>query len=157
MARRDGPAAPAWEPPALTALARWEPPPPATALGRLAAYAWAAPLTVAGLAAGLGARTRPRVRVGVLLFPDARGVTGAILRRRRYAAAAIGHVVIARSAPGDALLAHELVHVRHAERLGPLLPPVYLGLMAVYGYRRHPMERAARAAGARSAGASPAR
>lgn len=142
---------PTWEPPALTALARWEPSAPRHPLARAAAYAWAAPLTVAGLGAGCLARVRPEIREGVLVFPRARGLAGAVLRSRRYAAGAIGHVVIAVGDPGPSLFAHELVHVRHAERLGLLTVPVYLALLAVYGYARHPLERAARRAARRAA------
>jgi hypothetical protein len=80
----------------------------------------------------------------VLLFAPARGVTGAILRLRGFAAITLGHVVVARVDPGRRLFAHELVHTRQAERLGPLFPPVYLALHAAYGYTRHPLERAAR-------------
>lgn len=143
--------APTWEPPALTALARWEPSPPRHRLTRTAAYVWAAPLTLAGLLAGCLAGVRPQVRDGTLLFPKARGPAGAVLRGRRYAAAAIGHVVIAVGDPSPTLFAHELVHVRHAERLGVLTAPLYLALLAVYGYARHPLERAARRAARRAA------
>jgi hypothetical protein len=143
---------PGWEPPALAALARWAPPPPASPHGRLAGYLWALPLTVVGLAAGATAGVRPRLRQGVVLFAPARGLPGTVLKRWRYTAGAIGHVVISRIEPTPALLAHELTHVRHAERLGPLLAPVYLALLAVYGYRRHPLERAARAAARNATG-----
>lgn len=146
--------APSWEPPALTALARWEPAPPRHRLTRAAAYVWAAPLTLAGLLAGALAGVRPELREGALLFPHARGPAGAVLRSRRYAAGAIGHVVIAVGDPTPALFAHELVHVRHAERLGVLTAPLYLALLAMYGYARHPLERAARRAARRAAAAT---
>lgn len=145
---------PRWEPAPLSALAAWEPPVPARPLARLAAYTWAAPLTAVGLLAGALTGVRPGLRDGVVVFARARGPAGAVLRRRRYAAGAIGHVVIAVSDLSPKLLAHELVHVRHAERLGVLSAPLYLALLAVYGYARHPMERAARAAARRVAGAS---
>lgn len=135
---------PAWEPPGLEALARWEPPPPRRPLTRTAGYVWAGPLTLVGLAVGALTGVRPRVREGVLLFAGAGGLPGLVLRSRGFTAGALGHVVIATREPDCALLAHELVHVRHAERLGPLTAPVYLGLLAVYGYARHPLERAAR-------------
>lgn len=146
--------APSWEPPALTALARWEPPAPQHPLSRAAAYVWASPLTLAGLLAGCLAGVRPEVREGALLFPNARGPAGAVLRGRRFAAGAIGHVVIAVGDPSPMLFAHELVHVRHAERLGVLTAPLYLALLAVYGYARHPLERAARRAARRAAAAA---
>lgn len=143
---------PAWEPAALTALASWQPPPPRRPATRAAAYAWAAPLTLAGLLAGGLTGVRPQVRDGVLLFARARGPAAALLRSRRFAAAAIGHVVIALDDPAPPLFAHELVHVRHAERLGVFSAALYLALLAVYGYARHPLERAARAAARRTAG-----
>lgn len=141
---------PSWEPRALTALARWEPSRPAGPAGRVAASLWAGPLTLVGLGVGLASRVRPTVRDGALVFADARGAPGAVLDRWRVAAGALGHVIIARGQPSAPLLAHELVHVRHAERLGPFLAPVYLALLAVYGYARHPLERAARRAARRA-------
>jgi hypothetical protein len=139
-------APPSWEPAALTALSRWVPRPPRGPLGRAVAYVWASPVTVAGLLAGLAAGSRPRVRDGVLLFADAKGLAGRMLMRRGYDATAIGHVVVARSQPSELLMTHELVHVRQAERFGPFMAPLYLGLHLLYGYARHPMERAARRA-----------
>lgn len=103
-------------------------------------------MTLAGLIAGAGAGVAPRLRDGVVLFAPAGGITGAIVRRRGFAAAGLGHVVIAIEEPSPVLMAHELVHVRQAERLGPFMAPAYLGLLAVHGYQRHPMERAARLA-----------
>ena len=143
-------AAPDWEPQMLTWLAQWQPAAPRTALGRTLAYAWASPMTLVGLAVGLAAGTRPVLREGVVLFSHAKGVTGPVLRRRGFDAGTFGHVVVARGEPGERLLAHELLHTRQAERLGPFLAPVYLGLLAVYGYARHPLERSA-ARGARIA------
>jgi hypothetical protein len=61
-------------------------------------------------------------------------------------------VVTTRSDPSPSLIAHELVHTRQAERFGVGFGPVYVGLLARYGYRQHPMERAARL-GAGEAGA----
>ncbi|CAN5290744.1 hypothetical protein BH20ACT8_BH20ACT8_14450 [soil metagenome] len=140
-------APPAWEPAALTALAAWEPRPPRTPAGRALAYLWASPVTAAGLLAGLAGGGTTQVRDGALLFTGTRGPTAALMRCRGFDAMALGHVVVARGAPPSAaLLRHELVHVRQAERLGPLMAPAYLGLLAAYGYARHPMERAARAA-----------
>jgi hypothetical protein len=132
------------EPRALRRLAEWVPAAPATPVTRVLAYLWAAPLSVAGLLVGLASGARPVLREGVLLFPEARGLSGLVLRARHYDATAIGHVVIATKDPSPALLAHELVHVRHAERFGAAFAPLYAGLWLVYGYARHPMERAAR-------------
>jgi hypothetical protein len=134
-------------------LADWEPPVLVRRNTRLASYAWAAPLSLAGLLAGAGAGVRPHPRGGVLVFPDARGLTGWVLRARGFSAGALGHVVIAADQPSERLLRHELVHVRQAERLGILMAPVYLGLLAVYGYRAHPLEVAACRVAARGAAA----
>lgn len=135
-------------------LETWVPAPPRSRLTRIAAVMWAAPMTVAGLLAGASARVAPRFRDGVVLFAPARGLTGAVVRRRGFAAAGLGHVVIAIEEPSTALLTHELVHVRQAERLGPLMAPAYLALLAVHGYRNHPMERAARLAALEQQGAT---
>ena len=133
-------------------LQSWVPPPPAGGLHRLAAVLWASPITLAGLLAGVASGVRPRLTSGVVLFAPAGGPTGAAIRRRGFAATGLGHVVISIGEPSPELLAHELAHVRQAERLGPFMAPVYLTLLAVHGYQRHPMEIAARAA----ATASPA-
>lgn len=127
-------------------LATWIPPRPRTTPARCASLIWAAPMTLAGLLAGAIAGVRPQVRDGVLLFAPARGITGRVVRRRGFAAAGLGHCVIALEDPSPALMTHELVHVRQAERLGPFMAPAYLTLLAVHGYRRHPMEQAARLA-----------
>jgi hypothetical protein len=139
-------APPGWEPEILTTLARWEPARPRRGVTRLLAYVWAAPMTLGGLVAGAASGVRPRVRDGVLLFAGARGLPAAFFARRGYSAFALGHVIVARGTPGEALLVHELLHVRQAERFGPLMAPLYLALHALYGYARHPMERAARRA-----------
>ncbi|MPZ71955.1 MAG: hypothetical protein GEU74_01785 [Nitriliruptorales bacterium] len=134
-----------------TRLQTWIPPAPRSALTRLVAAMWASPVTLAGLLAGAGSATRPRFVDGIVLFAPARGITGLLIRRRGFTAAGLGHVVIALEEPSASLLAHELAHVRQAERLGPFMAPAYLALLAVHGYRHHPMERAARLAAERHA------
>jgi hypothetical protein len=128
-------------------LAGWVPPPPPTPAWRMLAHLWAAPLTVPGLTLALVSGGRPRwsrahacwIATGV------GGVPGLALRGLGADANAIGLVVLSRrQRPAAALLEHEVVHVRQAERLGPLLLPLYLWLAARYGYRDHPLERAAR-------------
>lgn len=138
--------APSWEPAALTALARWAPSPPATTWGRILVRVWAAPLTLAGLVLAAASAVRPRRRGDVWVAAPARGLFTARFSRRGFVACTLGHVIVAAREPDAQLLAHEYVHVRQAERLGPLMAPLYLGLMGVYGYARHPLERAARAA-----------
>lgn len=136
-------------------LAAWSPEPPATALGRVAAWTWAAPLTVAGLllAAVSGRTPRWDEHHRCLVVDGVRGPSAAALRLVGADANTIGHVVLSRhAAPSEVLLAHEAMHVRQAERLGPLLLPVYVWLGAWYGYRDHPLERAARAGAKRAPG-----
>lgn len=144
---------PSWEPPPLTALARWVPPAPTTGAGRAAAYVWAAPLTLVAALLGLLSGARPQVREGVLVFQEVGGPAGAFLRLRGFRATAIGHTILSTVEPDPALLAHELVHVRHAERLGVFSALLYGVLYPVYGYARHPMERAARKAARQVKGA----
>ena len=127
---------------------------PSTRLGRWLAQLWAAPLSLAGLLVAAAGLALPRPRHGVLLATDARGLTGWALRRKGYSAMTWGHVVVSRlERPSARLLAHELAHVRQSERLGPVFVPVYLGLLASHGYRRHPLERAARERALAEAGA----
>jgi hypothetical protein len=135
------------------ALATWVPAPPRTPLGRAAAAVLAAPLTVVGLLMAAAAGRRPRWSAAhrCWVVEGVGGPSGFALRTVGAEANAIGQVVLSRStASSPALLAHEAVHVRQAERLGPLLFPLYLWLGARYGYRAHPLEMAARL-GARAA------
>ena len=136
-------------------LAGWQPERPRTTLGRVAAAAWASPLTAVGLAlAGLAGR-RPRWDAdhGCLVVEAMRGPSAVALRAVGADANTIGQVVLSRHARTPVvLLAHEAVHVRQTERLGPLLFPVYVWLAARYGYRDHPLERAARTGARRAIG-----
>jgi hypothetical protein len=111
-------------------------------------FVWALPNTLLGLVAGLLTFQRPRIAHGLLLFDrEPRGFT-AFLRSIHREAMTLGFVVVSASPVEGSLLAHERVHVDQACRWGPFFVPAYLALAAVYGYRRHPMERAAeRAAG----------
>jgi hypothetical protein len=145
---------PAQAPGRLGALvATWRPERPRTALGRLAVAVWAAPLTAIGLALAGAAGRRPRwdERHGCFVVDGVRGPSALALRTVGADANTVGQVVLSRHVrTPEVLLAHEAVHVRQTERLGPLLLPTYLWLAARYGYRDHPLERAARA-GARVA------
>lgn len=141
---------PAWEPRSLSALANWVPSQPRRKATRAVAYAWAAPMTAVGVVLGLSTGVRPRRTDGVLLFAGARGPARLLLGVQGYDAITFGHTVIALAEPSPSLLAHELVHVRQAERLGALFAPAYGLLWLVYGYGRHPLERAARLGGRRA-------
>lgn len=128
-------------------FATWTPEPPRTPLGRAFSMVWAAPLSMAGLVLGVVGRGRPRwsERFGCLVFEGVRGPSGRALEAVGAGANALGHVVLSRYAETpEVLLAHEAAHVRQAERLGPLLIPVYVLWQARYGYRQNPVERAAR-------------
>lgn len=128
-------------------FADWTPRQPSTPLARVVAMVWAAPLSAAGLVLGVLGRGRPRWsdRFGCLVFEGVRGPSGRALAAVGAGANALGHVVLSRyEDTPEVLLAHEAAHVRQAERLGPLLIPVYLLWQARYGYRQNPVERAAR-------------
>ena len=106
-------------------------------------FIWTSPNTLIGLVAGLLTFQRPRIAHGLLLFDRGpRGLTAA-MRRMQRAAMTLGFVVISSEPVEGRLLLHERRHVRQYCVWGPLFIPVYLGLAVVYGYRRHPMERAA--------------
>lgn len=133
-------------------LAAWVPKRPRTRVGRVVGVVWAAPATSLGLAAAAstGGRWRWDDTVGAVVVAGGERGMNAIQARLGFAANTLGHVVICRQdEPSPALLAHEAVHVRQTERLGVLLLPVYIWLMARWGYRDHPLERAARLGAAR--------
>jgi hypothetical protein len=111
-------------------------------------FVWTLPNTVLGLVLGVFTFQRPRWSGGLVLFDRApRGVTW-LLQRAGRTAMTVGFVVLSATPVAGTLLAHERHHVRQYSAWGPLFIPVYLALAIPYGYRRHPMERAAqRAAG----------
>jgi hypothetical protein len=133
--------------PLASRLAVWVPPAPATTTGQVVSALWAAPLTAIGLVLAVLSGSHPRWDPVLRCFVT-RGVHGPsalALRTVGADANAIGQVVLSRRRdPPPVLLAHEAVHVRQAERLGPLLFVLYVWLGARYGYRDHPLERAAR-------------
>jgi hypothetical protein len=100
-------------------------------LYRLAAYLWAAPNTLLGIAAGmlvlcLGGRVR--LVSGAVEFSA--GELGEWLARRparyRFGAVTLGHVILGGSLTTlSALRRHEQVHVRQYERWGPFFLPAY--------------------------------
>jgi hypothetical protein len=133
-------------------LATWTPPRP-RGVARILAALWAGPMTAVGLARAVVAGRRPRwlPAHGCFLVDGVRGPSSLALQLVGADANTIGQVVLSRHRrTPEVLLAHEVVHVRQTERLGPFLLPTYVWLAARYGYRDHPLERAART-GARSA------
>ncbi|HEU4930013.1 MAG TPA: hypothetical protein VFU38_09290 [Candidatus Krumholzibacteria bacterium] len=99
---------------------------------RVLAYGWAFPATTIGLAlVAIAAATGSRVSVVDGVIEAHSGVLSPILRRwvpLRGGASAmtLGHVVVARDASAlDRTRAHERVHVKQAERWGPLFIPAY--------------------------------
>lgn len=114
-------------------------------------FIWTSPNTLLGLLIGVFTFQRPRIAHGLLLFDRGpRGVT-AVMRRANRLAMTIGFVVVSSVPVEGRLLVHERWHVRQYMRWGPLFIPVYLLLAIGYGYRRHPMERAAERAAAQYA------
>jgi hypothetical protein len=151
----DGDRAPEHPHQALSALlAAWTPAAPRTLAGGWLAVAWSAPLTAVGLTVALVSGARPRwdAERRCLVATGVGGPSALALRLVGAGANTIGQVVLCRSEePSEALLDHEALHVRQAERLGPLLVPAYLWLNAVHGYRDNPLEHAARLGARRAA------
>ena len=108
---------------------------------------WTSPNTLLGLLFGLLTFQRPRLAPdGVIVFDRApRGLTWVMPRLHRTAVT-VGTVIIAARPVTGSLDAHERHHVRQFRAWGPFFLPVYLLLSIPYGYRRHPMEAAARRA-----------
>jgi hypothetical protein len=98
--------------------------------GQLFLYAWAAPTTLIGLAAGaltLCSGGRVQVRMGALEFHG--GFARWLLERTVVDAAAmtLGHVIIGRDPEClDDCRLHEQAHVRQVERWGGLFILAYL-------------------------------
>jgi hypothetical protein len=117
----------------------------------LLGFAWTLPNTLLGLVLGALTFQRPRIHGGAIVFDRGpRGVT-AVLPRMRRTAMTVGFVILSSVPVEGRLLVHERHHVRQFMLLGPLFIPVYFALGVPFGYRRHPMERAAR----RAAGEEP--
>lgn len=117
-------------------------------------YLWAGPTTAVGLAALLAAlATGGHVRRAGGVLECWGGAVQVLLGRRpfRASAMALGHVILGGSRRSlDLCRAHELVHVRQAERWGPFFLPAYLGaslwaaLRGRHPYRDNPFEMEAR-------------
>jgi hypothetical protein len=108
--------------------------------------AWAAPWSLVGLLFAPFFRSRRRTR-GVLLCE---GAGWPARLGWNYRAITFGHVILCIDEADEALLDHEIVHVRQYERWGPLFIPAYIlasvGAKARGGraYADNPFEVAAR-------------
>ena len=112
----------------------------------LLGFVWSLPNTLLGLALGALTFQTPRILGGAIVFDRSeRGLTWLLARMHRTAMT-VGFVILSARPLEGRLLAHERHHVRQSMVWGPLFVPVYLGLAIPFGYRRHPMERAARRA-----------
>jgi len=112
------------------------------AILRAIGFVWALPGTIIGLLLGATTLARPVIRDGVAVFNGTRGFAG-LHRKMGFSAITFGHVVVANRPLDDAGWAHELVHVRQWETLGPLMLIAY-PLASLGGYRRNPFEASAR-------------
>ena len=109
-------------------------------------FVWTLPNTLLGLVFGLLTFQAPRIVGGALAFDrQARGLTRAMQAFDRTAMT-VGFVIVSGVPLEGRLLLHERHHIRQYMVWGPLFIPAYLLLAVPYGYRRHPMERAARRA-----------
>ncbi len=109
-------------------------------------FVWAMPNTLLGLVVGALTFQTPRIHGGAIVFDRGpRGVTW-LLRAMNRTAMTLGFVIVSAAPVEGRLLAHERHHVRQSMLWGPLFVPVYLALTIPFGYKRHPMERAARRA-----------
>lgn len=107
---------------------------------RVLAFLWSAPWGIVGfLAAACLGEVSDETAGAIEFRPWA-------FLRRRFVARGWGAVTLGSSilywvdSPDDGMRRHERRHVRQGLVLGPLFPIVYLVLLAIYGYERHPLE-----------------
>ena len=109
-------------------------------------FFWTLPNTLLGLLLGGLTFQAPRAHGGAIVFDRVpRGVTR-LLGSMHRTAMTVGFVIVAAVPVEGRLLLHERRHIRQYMAWGPFFIPVYLLLAIPFGYRRHPMERAARRA-----------
>jgi hypothetical protein len=110
-------------------------------------YLWTLPNTLLGVVLGVFTFQIPRLSSGGVLVFDRhpRGLTWLMPKLHRVAVT-VGFVILAAEPLTGRLEVHERHHVGQFGVWGPLFLPVYFLMAARYGYRRHPMEVAARRA-----------
>lgn len=109
-----------------------------------AGRAWALPNTLLGMMIGLAGRNRWVWQAGTLEVRLGRGPVLGVCRRLGISAFTLGDCVVYAVEPCRNLRAHEGRHSWQYYWLGPLFLPVYFGLLGIYGYWNHPLERDAR-------------
>jgi hypothetical protein len=110
-------------------------------------FVWTSPNTLLGLVLGALTFQAPRLEGALIVFDRVpRGLTWLMPRFGR-SAMTVGFVILSSVRVEGRLLTHERHHVRQYMAWGPLFIPVYFLLAIPFGYRRHPMERAAERAG----------
>ncbi|MGE5617997.1 MAG: hypothetical protein ACM3US_01925 [Sphingomonadaceae bacterium] len=102
---------------------------PGSTFATICRYLWASPTTALGLLAALASLSAPRIQGPILLCRSRRGFARLFLTRRGYCAITLGHLVLITPDATPEILTHEYVHVRQAERWGPLFLPAYLAAM----------------------------
>jgi hypothetical protein len=106
-------------------------------------FVWTLPNTLLGVILGVFNFQAPRLRHGLLLFDRYPRGLNRLMSRLGRSAMTVGFVILSTKPLEERLLAHERHHVLQYIVWGPLFIPVYFLLAIPFGYRRHPMERAA--------------
>jgi hypothetical protein len=102
---------------------------------------WNLPNTLLGLALGAACLEAPRPSHGALNIRACRGPVRWVCDWLDISAFTVGDCVLYRAAPCDPIRVHELRHIAQYRVLGPLFLPAYFVLLALCGYRDHPLER----------------
>jgi hypothetical protein len=106
-------------------------------------FLWTSPNTLLGLLLGALTFQLPRLEGGLVVFDRMPSGLTRLLPAFGRSAMTVGFVIVSSVRVEGRMLAHERHHVRQYMAWGPLFIPVYLLLAIPFGYRRHPMERAA--------------
>lgn len=112
---------------------------------RISGRVWASPNTFLGLLLGGMGRAQLQHYHGTIEILLESGPVFRTCRRIGISAFTLGDCVLYMVPPSRNLRVHEGRHSQQYWILGPFFLPVYFGLMAVYGYHKHPLEMDARA------------